>query len=339
MIDLSPPVYTIYGVRLSWFTRKLEAAFELRGIPFRSAVRTLSIQNELELLSGTHQIPVLVAPDGEVRIDSTSIMQWLDRTHPEHPLYPEGPLGALVDVLEEVADEWLPRTAMNFRWQYDECSSWAARQLALESAPGVAPAVQELIEATVADWGQRSCRALGVTSEGQRAAALDEMDRLLEALDSQLGRTAYTLGDRPTAVDAALLGALRAHILADPVPRKRYRGLRNVCSWSDKKHRPQEGSLAPFPEATPFARTLMDIARGPYARYVAGNREALARNEKAFVIENLGEEVSYKSLRALEDSRRHLGQRVVRASKETRGNEVTKWLQDWELTELFTPGD
>ncbi len=41
---------------------------------------------------------------------------------------------------------------------------------------------------------------------------------MLDALETQLGSTRYALGDRPSAVNTIVLGGLRAHANADPIP-------------------------------------------------------------------------------------------------------------------------
>lgn len=123
--------YVVYGLRLSYFTRKLEAALELMGVPFESRAKTMSVREELERRANTHQIPVLHTPEDWMIADSTPLLDLLDGRHPHRRLFPPGPAGVLVQIVEELFDEWLPRTAVHFRWQYPESGlnqpSWVTR--------------------------------------------------------------------------------------------------------------------------------------------------------------------------------------------------------------------
>ena len=56
--------FAIYGYQLSYFTRKVQAAFELKGIQANYQAKTLWIKRRVERRSGTHQVPVVRTPNG-----------------------------------------------------------------------------------------------------------------------------------------------------------------------------------------------------------------------------------------------------------------------------------
>lgn len=103
----------LYSGPLSLFTGKVRIAldekgvgYELVSVPFSRAGYQPKHPKVLEL-NPKQQVPVLV--DGEVALyDSTIILEYLEDTHPEPPLYPRAPgRRGLCRVAEAAADEIL----------------------------------------------------------------------------------------------------------------------------------------------------------------------------------------------------------------------------------------
>ena len=115
----SPPEYVIHGIPRSLFTRKLQAAFDFYGLPHRSEARGTGVDDAIGKRAATHQIPVLVTPENWVLADTTPILQLLDARVPARRLFPEGSLGVLVHVVEEILDEWVARVMVHYRWHHD----------------------------------------------------------------------------------------------------------------------------------------------------------------------------------------------------------------------------
>ena len=115
--------YTVYGGELSYFTRKLEAALIFYGADFDMLNKGEHNPQEIESRSGTHQVPVLQTPENWMIGDTTPLMQLLDSRFPARRLFPKGPLGVLVQIVEEYFDEWVARTMVHYRWHYP---SWSA---------------------------------------------------------------------------------------------------------------------------------------------------------------------------------------------------------------------
>ena len=146
----------------------------------------------LKQRSGSHQLPALGTPEGEILADTTPIMLLLDERFPECRMFPEGPAGVLVHVIEELLDEWVSRVCVHYRWHYPENEAFA---LAARLAADFAAEGQER-----ASWGRRACRATGTELPGQRAAAEAEYLAILASANEQLGGSRYLLGDRPCGV-------------------------------------------------------------------------------------------------------------------------------------------
>lgn len=324
--------YVLYGPPISLFTRKLEAALRFYGAPFRVEGKTAENAAELESRSGSHQVPVLRTPENWMLADTTPIIELLDARFPARRLVPAGPLGVLVHVVEEVLDEWFARVMVHFRWHYAENTQHTigillGREISLEEAR----------THPLAQWGPRACRATGTESEHQQRAAESEYLGVLDVLEGQLANTRYALGDRPSAVDTILLGGLRAHTNADPIPD--LSKVARVTAWDEKGADPWDGQgeLAAFPESTAFASHVIDIARDHYAAFVLGNADALASSSKAFTIETYGEEVSYLARPYPERSRRMIQHRIREQLAPAERAQVLGWLEDRGLEGCFAP--
>ena len=319
--------YRIYGGELSYFTRKLEAALIFYGAPFEMLDKNEHDAQHIEARSGTHQVPVLQTPENWMIGDTTPLMRLLDDRFPDRRMFPEGPLGILVQVVEEFFDEWIARTMVHYRWHYPESAQFASLKMA-RGVPGIAERVR--------DWGPRACRATGTESGRQRQACEEEYGRILVAAERQLKETAFLLGDRPTAVDAVVLGSLRGHTNMDPDPKKVVAGYPQVVEWAENRADQWDGGgeLAGFPDSTPFARSILAEMVSTYQLYVLGNRDAQAAGAKAFHAEIYGEDVSYLSRRYPEQSRRMILARIDVLSIAERST-VKAWLERAGLDDCF----
>ncbi|MBW2415971.1 MAG: glutathione S-transferase family protein [Deltaproteobacteria bacterium] len=327
-----PDEYVLHGAPISLFTRKLEAALRFYGAPFRMETKAGPQAAGIESRSGTHQVPVLETPENWMIADTTPLIALLDARFPARRLVPEGPLGVLVHVVEEVLDEWVARVMVHYRWHYDENTRHVVGNILGRSVP-----LEEARAFPVAQWGLRACRATGTDAKAQRTAAEREYAALLSALEAQLGGTRFALGDRPTAVDAILLGGLRAHVNNDPLPQLD-RWPRCVA-WDEKEADRWDGSgdLAPFPASTPFADHVLALARDAYLPFVLGNAQALADGERSFVADTYGEPVSYLARPYPERSRQMVVEHIRDRLDDAGRAAVGAWLEKRGLAQAFMP--
>ena len=317
--------YVVYGGELSYFTRKLEAALTFLGLDFERRPKTPDNREAIEHRSGTHQVPVLHTPENWMIADTTPLVHLLDERVPERRLFPPGPLGILVQVLEEYFDEWIARTMVHYRWHYPASAEFASLRMAAGDPERAA---------SVRQWGPRACRATGTDSAHQQQEAEREYQRILAAMEQQLGETAFLLGDRPTAVDCVLLGGLRAHTNMDPDPKAVTAGYPRVIEWCERRADDWDGGgeLAPFPESTPFARFVLGEMVETYQPFVLANRDAQASGAKAFHVETYGEDVSYLSRPYPEASRQMILDRIGHALDAEERKAVRVWLVGAGLT-------
>ena len=331
MVELS---HTIYGSPLSLFTRKLEAALHCYGLAFASLKKRDHDPEALEQRAGTHQVPVLRTPENWMLADTTPIIMLLDGRYPERRLFPNGPLGVLAHIVEEILDEWMARTMVHYRWHYDENTLAVVSELC-----GRSVSLDEAREYPLAQWGLRACRATGTESAPQQRAAEQEYLDILRCLNTQLETTRYCLGDRPSAVDTILIGSLRGHTIRDPLPDLSIYD--TVLDWNVTFAKPANGGgeWAPFPDSTPLAAHILKLGREQYRPFILGNAAALARGDKAFVVETYGEPVSYLCRDYPERSRQMITQRIVHGLTRDERAMVCDWLAAVGLTDCFAPAD
>lgn len=320
--------YIVYGNELSYFTRKLETAMIFYGANYELRAKDASNGPEIEQRSGTHQVPVLQTPDNWMVADTTPLLQFLDSRFPSRRMFPTGPAGIMVQVLEEYFDEWIARTMVHYRWHYPRSAEFASLRMANGDAKAAA---------RVRDWGPRACRATGTGSERQQREAEAEYERILAAMERQLAKTPYLLGDRPTAVDCIVLGGLRAHTHMDPDPKEVTARYRRVVSWcedsADKWSRDGESPRIEAP--TEFAQFVLDEMVNTYRPFILGNRDARAAGAKSFTAEIYGEEVSYLSRAYPEQSRLMVGERIRTQLNAAERQQVEDWLRKANLHECF----
>lgn len=324
-----PKNYTLYGWKRSYFTRKLEAALIFYGASYELQRITKRNEKEIRYRAATHQIPVLHTPENWMIADTTPIVMMLDSRFLERYMFPSGEAGVLVSMLEEYFDEWVSRTSVHWRWNYEENHEL----LSMDATDGDINAAKELVS-----WGKRVCRATGVTSETQKIEAEKEYLRILAAAEKQLTQTAYLLGDRPTAVDCIFLGGLRAHFNYDPAPKKVInQSYPHTIEWCEKLANQWNGSgeLADFPETTYFGRFILEEMVNTYKPFVLGNKDAIANKDKAFIATIYGEQVSYLARPYIEQSRKMIVNRINTTLTKDKKRIVKSWLSEIGLAEVF----
>lgn len=326
--------YTVHGVPMSLFTRKLEAALDFYDVPYTQAHKGTRDGSELESRAGSHQIPVLITPENWALADTTPIIGALDERYPLRRMIPTGLEGLLVHIVEEILDEWVARVMVHYRWHYPENT-----QDVLATGFGVELSLEEAVKHPAAQWGPRACRATGTELIEHQQAAENEYIALLEALETQLGITPYALGGRPCAVDCMLLGGLRAHTHRDPIPD--LSRFSQVLQWNAQSGASWDGNgaLANFPVSTPFAQFVLELGRDHYAPFLLGNAQALTEGQKAFVIDTYNTPCSYLARPYPEQSRQMIFDRIRHQLDDDERARAKQWLEDTGLAACFWPPD
>lgn len=215
----SANMLTVYGSKVSYFTGKLEAYLRYKQIPYRFQTMTSEYFSRIiPEKTGAQQMPAVELADGRWGTDTTPLIAWFEREHPEHPIIPADPQQAFVaHLIEDYADEWLWRPAMHFRWSY-----YTGRQLLGTIL------VDELgrdlkMPTWLMRWQiRRRQKTHFVDRDGVTPANRQHVEQayltILELLETVFQDRPFIFGARPTLADFGLCGPLFRHFSQDPTP-------------------------------------------------------------------------------------------------------------------------
>ena len=107
----------VHGSEISYFTGKLEAYLRYKEIPYERVPITARSMRTVRKKTGAAQMPAVELPDDRWMTDTTPMIAWFEREHPEPAVIPRDPLQGFVSrLVEDYADEWLWRPALHYRW-------------------------------------------------------------------------------------------------------------------------------------------------------------------------------------------------------------------------------
>ncbi len=209
----------VWGSRISYFTGKLEGFLRWKGIPYRLRPMTSRMFGRVvPRETGAAQMPAVQLPDGRWMTDTTPTIEWLEASHPEPRTIPADPVQAFASrLLEDMADEWLWRPAMHYRWSHPEDARLLASLITDEL----------MVDVAAPRWAKRIAIRRRQTS---RFVARDGVNqhtrghvesvylRTLDALQAILSRRPFLLGEAPTLADFGFFGPMFRHFGSDPTP-------------------------------------------------------------------------------------------------------------------------
>ena len=213
--------YRLYVSDSSYYSGKLEAYLRYKDIPHERIEINIDVMREQILpATGFMKVPVMQCPDGRWLKDTTPMLQWLDRQHPQYPVYPEDPATRFLALLvEDYADEWLWRPAMYYRWRFADSHRLRRARLGHELARGT------IHSSWLMGWYFRWRQSLVfVRGDGVRAHNEAQVQalylRTLQRLTRLLEARPFLLGARPSLVDFAFFASMFRHFALDPYPAK-----------------------------------------------------------------------------------------------------------------------
>ena len=281
----------VIGTHASYFTGKLEAYLRAKGIAYDSIPFTMERLQEAGTHTGVLQIPQVICPDGSWLVDTTLIIEYIDRRHPEPktaPIDPEARFTALL--LEDYADEWLWRPAMHYRWSFENSSellsSWLSEHM---------PEPDISLEEKKATWVARQKGIFvdgdGVTAETRTAvessylAALSALEDIFETRD-------FILGHRPTQADFGFMGPMFRHFFCDPDPGRIMRDRApGVLEWVARMWNMKPKRFSSSPQIDALEKDLgplLEPVASVYLPYLAANENAVMTNQEVVSYEALG---------------------------------------------------
>lgn len=225
---------TIIGNEGSPYSRKMRAVLRFRRIPHVWVVGN-GPEYQPPPAVPVQVIPVLVWHDDngamrEAAVDSTPLIQRLEREHASRSVLPPDPaLSFLSALIEDYADEWCTKYMFHYRWADEPGIAWAREQLMRQIDPSVpAPQLGQF-----AQWfGDRQIgrREVVGSTEATRAILEDGYLRLLGLLEALLAQRRFLFGDRPSAGTSGSMASSRSS--ADSIRRRRasHRSTRRASS-------------------------------------------------------------------------------------------------------------
>ena len=247
-------VCTLYGSYASYYTAKVRSYLRKKGIPFVERLPSDPAFREfVRPASGSHRIPQLVTPDGEVLQDSVTIVDCLEPRYPALPAFPDTPRQrTFVHLLELLGSEGLLRLAWLHRWMFQENDRFVRMDFGRSFRPQGDDAALLKYGSLIAD--RMRSYGLPEPTDAARAALEEDYVALLARFEAHLIEHPYLLGGHPSAADYAVMGAMHAHLGRDPA------GLRTMQAHAPRTFRWVEHMLLPEVVAPEFAHRAVAFA-------------------------------------------------------------------------------
>ena len=272
--------HVLYGMSCSYFTGKLEAYFQTKGVPFRFEEMNRKLFEACAEATGIVQLPCVQTPDGTWLTDTTAIMEQFETGDIGSPLRPASPAAAFCSLLlEDLFDEWYWRPALYYRWAFDEDARLMSNQIARTLMRDVPFPL--FLRRRYILHRQRVVylKKDGVTKETEPALEALYMDTLRE-LDAIFARRPFLFGDRPCEADFGLFGPFFRHFFCDPTSGALMRRhAPHVTHWVTRlwKTRPDDldgtEAISKVPEDLGF---FFEIISKDYLPYLDANSQAVA---------------------------------------------------------------
>lgn len=289
---MTAPAYELHGLKLSYFTGKLEAYLRAKGVAFRFVAMDTADFRHCARQTGVAQMPQLRTPEGTWLTDTTAIISGFEDEEAEPRFRPLTASGAFLSrLVEDAFDEWLWRPALYYRWAFEEDARLMGRQIARTMLADLPLPLWLRSHWITRRQRQEYLRADGVTPmnapaiEGHYLAVLDLLEPVLAARP-------FLFGDRPCEADFGLFGPMFRHFSHDPTPAAILRERApNVLAWTARLWAATpEGLLGSERAGDPPGDLdpLLRCIAADYLPYLAANLEAVANHAPRVSFESFG---------------------------------------------------
>jgi glutathione S-transferase len=283
---------TLYGLKLSYFTGKLEAYLRAKGIAFQFVEMNVADFQRCAKETGVAQMPQLLTPQGAWLTDTTAIIAHFEEQEGQPRFRPTTAIGTFLSLLlEDAFDEWLWRPALYYRWAFEEDSRLMGGQIARTLLRDL-PAPLWMRRFWVTGRQKREyLKADGVTRENGPALERHYL-AVLDMLEPVFASRPYLFGDRPCEADFGLFGSMFRHFSSDPTPAAILRERApNVTVWIARLWAATPDSLANCDRVADPPSDLDPLLRcigADYLPYLEANLEAVANHKPRVRFESFG---------------------------------------------------
>lgn len=277
------PMYRLHGLKLSYFTGKLEAYFRCKGVAYDFVEMDTADFRRCARATGVAQMPQLECPDGAWLTDTTAIIAHFEESLASPRLHPINPQARFLSLLlEDMFDEWLWRPALYFRWAFEDDARLMSAQIARSLLRDVPAPLWLRRRWILARQRDVYLKGDGVTSA--TCGAIETLfDRTIALLEPIFAIRPFLLGQRPCEADFGLFGPFFRHFSIDPTPAARLREQGPHClAWTMRLWSATPASLSSALEITAppdDLGPLLAMAGQAYLPYLAANARALRNGE------------------------------------------------------------
>jgi len=278
MTMTSSDTYVLHGLKLSYFTGKLEAYFRAKGIPFRYVEMDMADFRACAKATGIAQMPQVETPSGEWLTDTTAIIKHFEAMGEAPSLSPQDPATAFCSLLlEDLFDEWFWRPALYYRWAFDEDAKLMSAQIARTMMRDMP--MPFFVRRQFILWRQRKVFLAqdGVTKATAPTIETLYMDVLRE-LEAIFSKRPFLFGEGPCEADFGLFGPFFRHFFSDPTPGALMReNAPNVAHWVTRlwRTRPEDlEGVASIDGVSGDLQFFFDLAANDYLPYLEANSAA-----------------------------------------------------------------
>ncbi|MDA1076292.1 MAG: glutathione S-transferase N-terminal domain-containing protein [Proteobacteria bacterium] len=267
--------YTQYGTLFSYYSAKTRAYLSYKRIPFVERYDGPELNGRIRHITHKVMVPVVEAPDGEILQDTTAIIDALEPSFLERPVFPTDPLAMLLcRIVEFVVDELWISTAMNTRWNDPVSKAFVITEFGngIGGGFGLKGAQARAIGEKVADRMQSFLPYLGIADQAGRDAATHFFKTTSTQLNTLLGPGEFALGERPSFLDICLHTAYFAHQYRDLGDAQHFLKSETprLCYFLDSMHAahtlPDEGSC----EVSEGLLSYLDLIAPAGAQFASG---------------------------------------------------------------------
>ena len=286
--------YRIVGGLGSPYSMKMRAVFRYRRIPHIFQMRNGAVTKEVAHVRPSI-IPMVRGPeDSDWMVDSTPIIYELESRHVnDRSLLPEDAGDRfLTELFEDFADEWLTKAMFHYRWYYAADRGFSSFWIATDQVEG-SDASRSMRQAFADQITQRQVSRMPLVgcTDLNKPVIERTYERVLDALEPEVGFGRFLFGSRPSLGDFGLFGQLKT-LADDPTPQWLMRQRAPTVSHWIRQMDDLSGLSGEWrnPSAqTPSAVTaLLRICGDSYLPFLAANEQAIAAEADSVDLDILG---------------------------------------------------
>ncbi len=265
-------MYKHYGWEVSPYSVKTRAYLRYKQLPFEDLSPTMAkLAGTIRKKVGRMVMPTVELPDGRWLQDTSVIIDYFEGVRPDPPVAPAGPVGRYLAYLFECfADEWLPLSAMYYRWTEPETVAFIREQFGQGCLPGAPRMLRDPLAKRMMAQMSGYLPVLGIderTADGIAAMT----GELLNLMEAHFGDHLFVQGSRPSLADFSLLGPIQGHLYGDPGSRHLFDSRPRVIEWIDRCYFPSgnEGEFFgddEIPDSCVALGAFCTRELGPYIR-------------------------------------------------------------------------